>query len=47
MQNPKVDSLHLSSNSEVLDMLSKVSELSSEMEKTNTAQQFVLLWGHT
>ena len=47
MQNPKVDSLHLSSNSEVLDMLSKVSELSSEMEKTNTAQHFVLLWGHT
>lgn len=33
MQNPEVDSLHLSSNSEALDMLAKFSELSSEMEK--------------
>lgn len=32
-QNPEVDSLHLNSNSEALDTLSKVSELSSEMEK--------------
>lgn len=33
MQNPEVDSLHLSSNSEALDTLAKFSELSSEMEK--------------
>lgn len=33
MQNPEVDSLHLSCNSEALDTLAKFSDLSSEMEK--------------